>query len=191
MKNLSKIAIAMFTVVAAGGLAIAGEKADDKKMEMPKPPQEIADMVKSMGGNWKCEGTFTGMGQTMKYTSTVKGKTELGGFWVHETVDIKPADKKAMPGDWVAEAYMTFDPTSKKWRRVEVMNDGGMYMGTSDGMKDGKLEMVGDTYGPHGQGMMKINIDATDMKKGMHITGQMSMDKGKTWTPLLEETCKK
>ena len=187
MKKLSTVFV---TLAALAGLSLAA--GDDKKMEMPKPPQEIADMMKAMGGNWKCEGTFTGQpGMTMKYTSTVKPKTELGGFWVHESVNIKPADKKMMPGDFMIEAYMTYDSNAKKWRRVEMMNDGGMFIGTSDGMKDNKLEMVGDTYGMHGQGMMKVNIDATDLKKGMHVTGQMSMDKGKTWSPMIDETCKK
>ena len=149
-------------------------------------------MMKGMGGNWKCTGTFHGMGGSdMKYTSTVKPKTELGGFWVHESVDIKPADKKMMPGDVMVEAYMTYDTSAKKWRRVEMMNDGALVVATSDGMKDMKLEMDGDAYGSHGQMMIKVNLDMTDMKAGMQVKGQISTDKGRTWTPMFEEVCKK
>ena len=38
---------------------------------------------------------------------------------------------------------------------------------------------------------MKVNVDMTDLKKGLHVTAQMSMDKGKTWNPMFDETCKK
>jgi hypothetical protein len=58
-------------------------------------------------------------------------------------------------------------------------------------MKDMKLEMTGTTYGMHGEGMMKTEIDMTDMKKGMQVSAKMSMDKGKSWMPMLDETCKK
>ena len=175
----------MTTLVLAAG--------EDKKMEAPKPPQEIADMMKAMTGSWKCEGTFSGMtgGAAMKYTSTMKPKTELNGFWVHEAVTITPSDKKAMPGNFMIEAYMTYDSAAKMWRRVEMMSDGGLMVGTSSGMKDMKMEMTGTNWSSHGESMMKTSIDNSDAKKGIHIVGQMSMDKGKTWTALFDETCKK
>jgi hypothetical protein len=64
-------------------------------------------------------------------------------------------------------------------------------MGTSDGPKDGKMTMMADTYGPWGQGMMREVHDASDMKAGVKMNGEMSMDKGKTWNKVYEMTCKK
>ena len=183
-----------FTFCALAGMTALGLAAgEDKKMEAPKPPQEIGDMMKSMTGSWKCEGTFAGMGggAAMKYTSTMKPKSELAGFWVHESVTITPSDKKAMPGNFLIEAWMTYDSSAKMWRRVEMMSDGGLMVGTSAGAKDMKMEMNGTNWGPHGESMMKTTVDMTDMKKGIHVVGQMSMDKGKTWNQLFDETCKK
>ena len=88
------------------------------------------------------------------------------------------------------EAYMTWDAKMGKWRMVSVMNDGTQMVGTAD-FKDGKLEAVSDTVGPMGSGMFKDHGDATDKKVGMHMWGEMSMDKGKTWMPVYEMTCKK
>jgi hypothetical protein len=130
------------------------------------------------------------MGTDMKYTSTDSWMKKPLSSVLAFTVDVKPADKKAMPGDFMIEAYMTYDPMMKKWHRMEVMNDGGRFVGTSDGMKDGKLEMVGDAWNAKGQGMMKVNIDATD-PKAVHIVAQMSPDKGKSWMPMIDETCKR
>jgi hypothetical protein len=62
-------------------------------------------------------------------------------------------------------------------------------VGTAD-MKDGKLEATWDTMGGMGAGMFKDHGDMTDKKVGTHMWGEMSMDKGKTWTKVYDMTCK-
>jgi len=67
-----------------------------------------------------------------------------------------------------------------------------MSVASSDGPgADGKMTAMSDTYGPHGQGMMRENLDMSDAKAGIKMMGEMSMDKGKTWTKVYEQTCKK
>jgi hypothetical protein len=74
---------------------------------------------------------------------------------------------------------------------VSVMNDGGQMVGQSDGMKDMKMDTTADTWGPMGQGMFKDHVDASDMKKGVHMWGEVSIDKGKTFKPVYDMMCKK
>src|SRR5438105_5709409 len=113
---MNKLTMTMLMVSGMAGLALAdtpkapdakapvtapapAPKAPDMKagaaMEMPKPPQEISDMAKGMGGSWNCDGTFhTPDGKTMAYKSTVKPEVKLDGWWIHETATIKGADAK-------------------------------------------------------------------------------------------------
>jgi hypothetical protein len=44
--------------------------------------------------------------------------------------------------------------------------------------------------GGMGAGMFKDHGDMTDKKVGMHMWGEMSMDKGKTWVKVYDMTCK-
>jgi hypothetical protein len=213
---MNKFSIAMVALVSMAGLAAAGDSKTDPKaapkgdmkgdakaaapkadakaaapMAMPKPAQEIADMVKGLSGSWKCDGTA--MGADMKegkFKGTMKTKSDLDGFWVHDSMEGTMGEGKGAM-NFKMESYSTYDASSKKWRRAAVMNDGGMMVGTSDGMKDMKMEMTLDTWDSHGQGMFKDNVDASDMKKGVHAWGQMSMDKGKTWNKVYDMTCKK
>lgn len=159
-------------------------------MAMPKPPAEIAAMVKMAGRRNTCKGTGIGpdMKSEVKFTGTVTRKADLDGWWVHETMtgtmgQGKTAAKLKM------ESYMTFDSKLGKWRALAVMNDGTQMVGTAD-IKDGKVEATWDTQGGMGAGMFRDHGDMTDKKVGMHMWGEMSMDKGKTWTKVYDMTCK-
>src|SRR5262249_27666314 len=88
-------------------------------------------------------------------------------------------------------AYTTYDPLSKKWRQVAVTNGGGQMIGTSDGMKDNKITWNLDIIGPMGSGMMREVMDLTDPKVGLKSHGDVSLDKGRTWLPVYDMTCKK
>lgn len=161
-------------------------KTEPAKMEMPKAPAEIADMMKLAGGNWKCKGDMAGQGGgTTPITATVKSKVELDKWWIVDTIEVKGA----MPMKMLA--YKTYDATSKKWRQVAVDNYGSQMIGTSDGVKDGKLVWTLDTMGPMGAHVFKDSMDATDMKAGVKFSGEMSMDKGKTWMKVYDMVCKK
>ncbi len=71
------------------------------------------------------------------------------------------------------------------------MYDGGQMVGTSDGMKDMKMDFVLDTQSAMGGGQFKDHVDASDMKKGVHAWGEMSIDRGKTWLPVYDLVCKR
>jgi hypothetical protein len=70
------------------------------------------------------------------------------------------------------------------------MNGGGQMIGTSDGMKDGKMTWNMDMMSPMGGAMFRDYLDTTD-KAGLKAWGEMSMDKGKSWFKEYEMTCKK
>ena len=171
---------------AAGGATAQAGAA----MEMPKPPAEIKDLVKMAGARNTCKGTGLGMDMKseVKFTGTITRKADLDNWWVHESMTGTMGEGKAKM-TMKMEAYMTWDAKMGKWRMVSVMNDGTQMVGTAD-FKDGKLEAVSDTVGPMGSGMFKDHGDATDKKVGMHMWGEMSMDKGKTWTKVYDMTCK-
>jgi hypothetical protein len=202
MSMFTKIFLA---TVAMGGLAAADtpkEKApvakDSKpdpgmvktevKPEPPKPPGEVDAMAKNVVGNWKCTGTETAMdGSSSKITGKVTAKLDLDKWWINDVVEGK-SDKR---GGYKMVSYSTFDASSKKWRRISIDNMGTQYVGTSDGMKDGKLVWNMDFLSPLGAGQFKDTVDPSDPKAGVKWVGVMSVDKGKTWKPVYEMTCKK
>ncbi|HSD86557.1 MAG TPA: hypothetical protein VLB44_03545 [Kofleriaceae bacterium] len=168
----------------AGGAAAAAP------MEMPKPPAEIAAALKAMGARANCTGT--GVGPDMKtevpFKGTMTHKSDLDGWWIHGSVNATMGTgKTAMK--FKLEMYQTYDPKMGKWRITGVSNDGGNMAGTGD-MKDGKWESTSDLWTNMGQAMMREHGDMTDKKAGMHMWGEASMDKGKTWNKMYDMTCK-
>ena len=210
MKTFTRVAIATLTMVGmaaaqpktdakagsgAGSAAAAkvdakaGAKTDAKapEMAMPKPAAEIADMMKSMAGTRRCTGTTSDMkGVATPMKATMKTKADLDGFWIHDSFTGTAGKMK-----YTFETYTTFDASAKKWRRVMLDNMGGQMIGTSDGMKDGKMDFNLDTMSPMGASMFKDHLDASDAKAGLKSWGEMSMDKGKTWNKVYEMSCKK
>jgi len=96
-------------------------------------------MAKSMAGTWKCGKT------------TIKSLTEVGGVWLHDTYT----------GEVQRDVFTTYDVGAKKWRRVVLGGDGSALVGTSDGMKDMKIDFD--------YGAVKEHVDASDLKKGLRI----------------------
>jgi hypothetical protein len=214
MKTFLRVAVATFAMV---GMASAQPKADpkadtmkkdapkadpkadaakadpkaagDKKpgMEMPKVPAEIGDMGKTVTGTWKCKGDeMDPTGAKNPITATIKTKVDMDKWWITDNMEVKGKNTFKMM------SFTTYDATSKKWRRVAVDNWGGQMVGTSDGMKDGKMDWNSDTISPMGAGMFRDHVDATDAAKtGVKFWGEMSMDKGKTWNKVYEMSCKK
>jgi hypothetical protein len=198
MKTFSRVAIAALTMVGVSGVATAQQKAPEKApapmppkadkapMAMPSPPAELDMMAKSAGGTWKCKGDeWDEKGAKGAMTATTTSKLDLDKWWMVETMEAKGKMSFKMV------AYTTYDPTSKKWRRLAVMNGGGQMIGTSDGMKDGKMTWNMDMMSPMGAGQFRDYVDVTDAKAGMKVWGEMSMDKGKTWNKVYEMVCKK
>jgi hypothetical protein len=196
-------------VLGMTGVAIAGDAAKDSKtpvpagkaeppkmppapaMEAPKPAAEIAEMAKSMAGSWRCDGTSMGMDmKDAKFKGKMTTKVDLDGWWVHDSMEGTAGEGKTAE-KFKMEAYTTYDASTKKWRRVAVMTNGGQLVGASDGMKDMKMDFALDSTSGMGAGMFKDHVDMSDMKKGAHTWGEMSMDKGKTWIKVYDMTCKK
>jgi hypothetical protein len=211
MKTFSRVAIATLTMVAVAGVASAQQPkapaptpapapakapapaptpapkaAEPKVPAMPAVPAEIEAMAKSSAGTWRCKGDeFDEKGVKAAMTATNTIKLDLDKWWIVETMEAKGRMTFKMV------AYTTYDPTAKKWRRIAMMNGGGHMIGTSEGMKDNKMSWNMDIFSPMGTGMMREFMDMTDAKVGMKGRGEMSMDKGKTWLPMYEMTCKK
>lgn len=163
--------------------------ADPKMSGMPemKPPQELADMAKAAAGTWKCKGQ--GMDHTMKMidmTGTMKMKLELDNWWMHGSFESKMGKEP-----FHFESFTTFDASTKKWKRVMVESGGGWSSGESAGMKDNKVDWDLAMHTTMGEGMFRDHEDMSDAKAGAHMWGEMSIDKGKTWTKVYDMTCKK
>ncbi|MEO8840192.1 MAG: hypothetical protein ABI591_18450 [Kofleriaceae bacterium] len=182
-------------MMSLSSLALAGDPAKPaeapKGMEMPKPAPQIAERVKLMTGTWKCNGTAPGMdGKDMKFAGSLASKSDLDGFWVHNTFAGDVGTGK-MAMKFKFESFATYDVNLKKWRTVMVDNWGGQAIGTGDDMKAGKMDVAFDMLDMMGKGMMKDHTDASDPKKGVHMWGEGSHDAGKTWTKSYDMTCKK
>src|SRR5207237_1031736 len=134
---------------------------DAPKMEMPKVPAEVADMGKQVTGTWKCKGDEMDMtGAKNAVTATMKTKVDMDKWWITDNLEVKGKNTFKMM------AFTTYDGSSKKWRRVAVDNMGGQMVGTSDGMKDGKMDWNLDAIGPMGASMFRDHDDTNDDKAG-------------------------
>lgn len=195
MNTFFGVAAAMVGMTA---LAAAQPKADPKAGEakappagdaMPdmKPPAELAAMVKGAGGTWRCRGQ--GMDRTMKMvdmTATMKIKLELASWWVHASFESRMGKEP-----FQFESYTTFDAKAKTWKRVMVESGGGWATGESAGMKDNKIDWEMTAHSMMGDAMFRDHEDLSDPKAGAKMSGEFSMDRGKTWTTVYQMTCKK
>ncbi|MEO8703010.1 MAG: hypothetical protein ABI867_23390 [Kofleriaceae bacterium] len=188
MKMLTKVAVAM---LACAGIASADDKKPEAKKEpakaeAPKPPAELDAMAKAMVGSWKCKGDMMDMaGGKSAVTATNVAKLDLNKFWLAESLEVKGGAGYKMT------SYTTYDAKASKWRRIGIDGFGGYMVGTSDGMKDNKMDWNMDTVSAMGTGQFRDHVDASDAKVGMKVWGEMSMDKGKSWNKMYEMTCKK
>lgn len=191
MKTFSLITLAALTATAA-----AQPKADKaapakeaKAPAMPAVPSELIEMAKLTSGTWKCKGEgMDADGSKVAITATNKARAELDKWWIAESLEVKGMKMGVMK----MTTFTTFDAPSKKWRRVGFDNFGGQMVGTADATPMGKpMTFNLDTLGPMGAGQFRDHIDASDLKAGLKAWGEMSTDKGKTWTKVYEMTCKK
>lgn len=173
--------------VVVGTLAMLGVATAEPpvKPEAPRPPAQVEAMGRAVAGTWTCAGTETGPdGVAVKMTATVQAKVELDRWWIHDTVDVNGKSAFRM------FAFTTYDESAKKWRRVSIDNGGHQYVGTSDGMRDRKVDWHLTFAGPTGAGQLREHVDLTDPKI-LKNWGEMSRDKGKTWKAIFEMTCRK
>lgn len=199
---MKKLSIVMVSLAGLVGVATAGSgsgagsaapakdaKAADAGMWNMKAPTEIADMAKQMSGTWKCKGQSIGpdMKSMVDMAGTFKGgKLESDNWWIHDTFDSSMGKSK-----YHFDSYTTYDAGSKKWHRVMIETGGGYSTGDSAGMTGGKLDWELTSMSPMGTTTFRDHLDASDMKAGVKTWGEVTMDKGKTWTKVYEQTCKK
>lgn len=180
---------------AGSAAGSAAAKAEPPKMEMPKPPAEIAATLKAMGNRMTCTGTTWGGadGKTeMKMKGTGTSALALDGWFIKGSATMTMGEGKAK-GTLKIDSYMTWDAKAGKWRTIGAANDGAIMVGTSTMAADGKsMESMSDMYGGMmGDGKFREKGDMSDPKAGMHMTGEKSNDGGKTWAKVYDMTCKK
>jgi hypothetical protein len=158
------------------------------KMEVPKPPQEVADAAKLMVGTWKCTGKMSPGGdasKTMDVKATLTSKLDLDKWWITTTgiTAGKPTFK------WIE--HVTYDSSAKKWFRIGGDNMGGSDTFSSTGPADGKIVWEGEGRNVQAGRTAKVRFTETMAPKEMKVLHEISMDAGKTWSTTLDGSCKK
>ena len=156
-----------------------------KKMEMPKPPAEVAELGKTLAGTWNCTGSaamdMTDMTKMTPMKMKMVMKLDADKAWINA----------AMTGGMMKMNMMTtYDAMSKKWYRILTDNTGGSETSWSSGMANNKVVWEGEA---RGMGMKPWKTRETEdmvSPKEVKLTGEMSMD-GKTWMKNWEASCKK
>lgn len=154
-----------------------------KKMEMPKPPAEVAEMAKGIAGTWKCTGNlYAPDGASMPAKMTMVNKLDADKAWIVSTLTGLPTKMQMMA---------TYDTNSKKWYRI--ITDG---TGSSDtswatmAAPGGKIVWDGEGRG-FGMKPWKSRLTEEPVSpKEVKMMGEMSMD-GKTWAKGWDAVCKK
>ncbi len=151
----------------------------------PKVPQEVTDLAKIMTGTWKCTGSvqMPGQAEATAMTAVLKSKVDLEGFYLHESFESKIGKTK-----YRFEAFTTYD--GRKWRRAEFDSYGQQMIGSSDGMKDGKMDFNLDIMGASLGAQFREHFDLAEPKV-LKLAAEWSADKGKTWMKVVEMSCKK
>lgn len=193
MKSFSQIAIALMTM---SSVAIAQPKSDkaappakETKPAMPTVPAELTAFAKVFTGTWKCKGeSVEHDGSKVAITATNRTKLDLDKWWLTESVEVKGMKM----GSYKMTTFTTYDATSKKWRRLAMDNFGSQMVGTADATPMGQPMVFNlDSLGPMGSSRFRDHIDASDLKAGLEVWGELSTDKGKSWNKIYEMTCKK
>lgn len=148
-------------------------------------PKEHADFVKQLGAQLDCEGTVYAGGKPFAFTGTMHEELALDGAWIHEWLDVHVGKKTLL-----MDAHLAFDPTIKRWTRLELNSTGAYGVAHAAPATNGKLEWETDATGPGGKTAKgKTHIDASDPKV-VKASGEASID-GKPFEKTVEMTCKK
>jgi hypothetical protein len=196
MNTFSRVAVVM---IGMTGLAAAQPKPDAKTdakappadakggMAEMKPPPELAELAKAVSGTWRCTGQAADATMKMvNMTATLRNKIDLDSWWVHGSFEARMGKEP-----FKFESFTTYDPESKKWKRVMVESGSMWSNGESAGLKDNKVEWTMTSHSSRGDAMFRDHEDVSDPKAGVKMSGELSMDGGKTWMPVYTMACKK
>ncbi|HEY4182804.1 MAG TPA: hypothetical protein VGM90_38505 [Kofleriaceae bacterium] len=161
----------------------------------PKPSAEISELAAGMAGTWKCKGkAMTPTGETSA-TSTIVNKVDLDKWFIQTSFSGKL-------GTWTYKftSYIGFNTVEQKFTRFLVDNMGGTEVSTAvaiDHAMGGKWGMHWEgeaheaTKGFSGSNLMKTRETEAYSNSGLDLTGEMSVDGGKTWQSAYTVSCKK
>ena len=196
------IATCMFVgLVGASALAGSGSGAGSAKpagsgsgsgsaksaaIEMPKPPQELADLQKKMVGTWKCTGKVMGPDNQMRDTTgNIQFSVDLDKWWSKSSLT-----ETGTKTPYKFESFTTYDAAQKKWVEIAIDNMGGYGMYTSEGPKDNVSTWTGTSTGM-GHSVQSKSVRTMVSDKDVKREDSMSMDNGKNWTSTVSVECKK
>jgi hypothetical protein len=199
MKTFS---LSLITLFGLGAVSLADAPKEAKKepppavkMETPKPPAELADYGKAMSGTWKCKGQSSRDGKTMiDVTATITNKldTDLDKWWLHSSFAATMGKES-----YKFTGFTTYNASEKKWNRYSVDNMGSAEWASSSGPSGDKTVWEGESH-TQMAGMSSAKVRHTEEVKDrdktttiVHMFGEMSFDKGKTWLKSYDATCRK
>lgn len=190
MRNVSASFVVALALAAAPAVHAAGSSATPAKagakaearMEAPRPAPEL-EQLKWIEGKWNCTGKGMGAdGAMMDSKSTVNIKRDLNGFFY--TGDYRQDAGAGMPemkGTWLVGrdangfAVMSYDSMGSM-----TMEKGG-YSGE-------KLNVTGETV-MNGKTVKTRELVAK--KSDTEALHRIEQEKNGTWSPMIEETCRK
>jgi hypothetical protein len=184
---IKRTALSISLGVAALALVTpsAAQKPAGKPPEM-KPPQQIADMAKSMDGTWTCTGKAEIGGQVRTDPKgTITHKLDLDGYWIQSSLTVTVPNR----GSTHATMMTSYDAKSNKWYRMTANSRGAH--ATAWGTQSGnKISWEGEAVWP----AKKVTVRGYDdmvSPSEVRIFAEYSEDGGKTWKFDHDVTCKK
>ncbi|CAN5311215.1 hypothetical protein BH11MYX1_BH11MYX1_38620 [soil metagenome] len=182
--------IQVTNITLVSSMLMASVAVADEPRQTPELSQQMIDRAKSTAGTWRCDGSGMGMdGKAVSFGGTYRSKPDLDGSWIHNSfAGTLGSGKSAMK--YKFEAYATWDPGTKRWREVFVDNFGDQTLSGGAEMKDGKLDITGESLDMLGRSTIHDHLDASDATR-LQFRGEQSRDGGKTWQNMYEMTCKK
>ncbi len=177
--------------VVMASLVLASVSAADPKSDHPKGVPQVIELAKTMSGTWACDGSlFAPNGKAIKIAGHMKMALDVNNAWLHESFDAS-VDEGAAAMSYKFEAFITFDAPMKKWRRIEVDSFGIQTLSSADPTKDGKLEWANESTGPDGKPQQqRTHFDGSNPSQ-LHVLGEATLDKGKSWIKTADLVCKK
>ncbi len=157
----------------------------------PKPAPEMAQF-KSMEGKWKCKAKAPASpaGPAHDYEANLEVKAALGGFWLTE--HYAQMKTKVHPMAQAFDAYITYDPASKRFQRIGADNIGAWESATSPGWEENKLVWTGELANFMGQAKLPYRFTITKKSdREVQVVFEGPLGPNGQYVPLADESCRK
>ncbi len=181
--RMPTILVGLLACVVPAGLAHA---AGDQPAGPPVPAPEIAQL-KAFQGSVHCTGNQSAspFGPAHPTASVVRGRSELGGFWV--TVRYDERKTRQNPTPFHAAYQIGYDPDAKQYLFFAFENTGGHGSATAPGWDGDKIVFTGEYVYPGG----KVGGRDTFTRSGDKVVAHLGEFKGSdgNWATIDQETC--